>query len=89
MLKTSLRAAAVLALVAAVASPVAIAAPAPALAEESATVLRSSLRGAARMDYPVADEDVRFSVDAHSTYGPVSLPTRSWGTFRLSHSYRS
>ncbi|WP_137988777.1 hypothetical protein [Streptomyces vilmorinianum] len=91
MLKNSLRAAAVLALVAAIAAPVAVAAPAPAeLAPAPAPArasLHSSLKGEARMEYPVPDEEVRFSVDAHSTHGPGSTPTRSWGTFRLSHSY--
>ncbi|WP_328944166.1 hypothetical protein OG259_24205 [Streptomyces sp. NBC_00250] len=103
MLKNSLRAAALLALVAAVATPVAVAAPAPAeapaplsasaygsahaSAEASASTLRSSLKGEGRMEYPETEEEVRFSVDARATYAAGSLPTRSWGTFRLSHSY--
>ncbi|WP_329119450.1 hypothetical protein [Streptomyces sp. NBC_01353] len=97
MLKNSLRAAALLALVAAVAAPVAVAAPDPApvsasrppalSAEAPSSLLRSSLKGEGRMEYPVADEEVRFSVDARSTYTVGSIPTRSWGTFRLSHSY--
>ncbi|MEU9864493.1 hypothetical protein AB0D99_26825 [Streptomyces sp. NPDC047971] len=65
MLKNSLRAAAVLALIAAVAAPVAVAAPAPEppplrVATET---LRSSLKGEARREYPVAEEEVRFSVE--------------------------
>ncbi|MEU9125769.1 hypothetical protein AB0C96_39160 [Streptomyces sp. NPDC048506] len=48
----------------------------------------SSVQGSGRMDYPVATEDVRLTVDAHAAYaaGPY-LPTKSWGTFRLSHQY--
>jgi hypothetical protein len=37
------------------------------------------------MDYPVADQEVRVSVDARSTYAVGSIPQRSWGTFRISH----
>ncbi|GAA2464592.1 hypothetical protein ACFPFX_20995 [Streptomyces mauvecolor] len=85
MLTRTLRATALLALVVAVTAPVAVAAPAPTAppARESTTV--SSLKGDARMDYAVADQEVRVSVDAHSTYGVGSIPQRSWGTFRISH----
>lgn len=90
VLKNALRAAAVLAVVAAVAAPVAVAAPAPAAPAAPAAVtaaapLQSSLKGEGRMDYPVADEEVRVSVNAHSAYDRGSIPTRSWGTFRISH----
>ncbi|WP_405851814.1 hypothetical protein OG361_03655 [Streptomyces sp. NBC_00090] len=89
MLDKALRATALLALVAAVAAPVAVAAPAPALltvaAPASGAVTVSSLKGDARMDYPVADQEVRVSVDAHSTYTVGSIPQHSWGTFRISH----
>lgn len=85
MLKNTLRAAAVLALVAAVAAPVAVAAPAPADPPPAPRTTHSSLKGDARMGYAVADEEVRVSVNAHAEFGPASLPTRSWGTFRISH----
>ncbi|WP_418957586.1 hypothetical protein [Streptomyces tritici] len=81
----TLRAAVVLALIAAVAAPVAVAAPAPAEPPAPARTTHSSLAGEARMAYPVADEEVRVRVDAHARFGPASLPTRSWGTFRISH----
>lgn len=84
MLNRTLRATALLALVAAVAAPVAVAAPAPP-SPETATVSVSSLKGDARMDYPVANQEVRVSVDARSTYAVGSIPQRSWGTFRISH----
>ncbi|GGQ26517.1 hypothetical protein [Streptomyces roseolilacinus] len=97
----TLRATLLLAVAAAVAAPAAAAAPAPSppsvrktaaaaaapappRAREAVTV--SSLKGDARMDYPVADEEVRVSVDARSTYAAGSVPRRSWGTFRISHS---
>ncbi|MFI0736736.1 hypothetical protein ACH4PU_01315 [Streptomyces sp. NPDC021100] len=46
----------------------------------------SALRGSGRMEYAIATEDVRLTVDAHAAYtnGPT-FPTKSWGTFRLSH----
>ncbi|MFI8518206.1 hypothetical protein ACIGEZ_10355 [Streptomyces sp. NPDC085481] len=91
MLKHALRATAVLALVAAVAAPVAVAAPAPAPAPEPASVrvlaasAASSLKGEARLGYEDATEQVRVTVDAHAAYEHGSIPTRSWGTFRISH----
>ncbi|MFB7374375.1 hypothetical protein ACFC0D_31575 [Streptomyces sp. NPDC056222] len=85
MPKYSLRAAALLALVAAVAAPIAVAAPAPAEPAPVNAPLRSSLEGDARMAYAEADEAVRVSVNAHAAFGPAGLPTRSWGTFRISH----
>ncbi|WP_328389707.1 hypothetical protein OHS81_34040 [Streptomyces sp. NBC_00400] len=86
MLKQILRAATVLAL----AAPVAAAAPAPVPAPEAAShtpaaTLVSALKGKARLSYPVAEEKVRVTVDAHSTYAAGGIPTRSWGTFRISH----
>ncbi|RCH66589.1 hypothetical protein DT019_20765 [Streptomyces sp. SDr-06] len=45
----------------------------------------SSLKGDGRMDYPVPDQEVRVSVDAHSAYTAGGMPQRSWGTFRISH----
>ncbi|HEY9374597.1 hypothetical protein, partial [Streptomyces sp.] len=60
--------------------------PAPAAVSATAPLL-SSLKGEGRMDYPVTAEEVRVRVKAHSTYERGSIPTRSWGTFRLSHSY--
>ncbi|MGW0777472.1 hypothetical protein ACWD01_28330 [Streptomyces sp. NPDC002835] len=85
MMNRTLRATALLAVVIAVTAPVAVATPAPSAppARETATV--SSLKGDARMDYPVADQEVRVSVDARSTYAVGSIPQRSWGTFRISH----
>lgn len=89
MLKNTLRAAAVLALVAAVAAPVAVAAPAPAPAPGAPVtqgVSRTvSLKGAARLGYEVGTEEVRVTVDAHGTYEHGSLPTGARGTFRVSH----
>ncbi|MBC2874505.1 MULTISPECIES: hypothetical protein [Streptomyces] len=50
--------------------------------------LTSAIRGSGRMEYPVTTEDVRLTVDAHATYaGGPTLPTKSWGTFRLSHKF--
>ncbi|WP_274559714.1 hypothetical protein [Streptomyces spiramyceticus] len=85
MLNRTLRATALLALVAAVAAPVAVAAPAPSSPPAPETVTVSSLKGDARMDYPVANQEVRVSVDARSTYTVGSIPQRSRGTFRISH----
>ncbi|MGW7416405.1 hypothetical protein [Streptomyces sp. NPDC054863] len=97
MLTRTLRATALLAVVAAVAAPVAVAAPtavpAPTIAKPTVTATAapspgttvSSLKGDARMDYPVADQEVRVSVDARATYGAGSVPQRSRGTFRISH----
>ncbi|GAA4936082.1 hypothetical protein ACFPM3_06225 [Streptomyces coeruleoprunus] len=91
MLDHTLRAAVALALVAAVAAPAAASAPAPtptaaaSAPGASPATLLSALKGEARLSYPVADEEVRVTVDAHSTYAAGSIPTRSWGTFRISH----
>ncbi|MEU1259400.1 hypothetical protein ABZ445_39590 [Streptomyces chartreusis] len=85
MFNRTLRATALLALVIAVATPVAVAAPDPSSPPEPETVTVSSLKGDGRMDYPVADQEVRVSVDARSTYGVGGMPQRSWGTFRISH----
>lgn len=84
MLDRTLRATALVAALVAVAAPAAaapVASPTPA----PQTPAVSSLKGDARMDYPVADQEVRVSVDAHSTYTVGSVPQRSWGTFRISH----
>ncbi|MBZ4323405.1 hypothetical protein [Streptomyces huiliensis] len=74
-------------MVAAVAAPVAVAVAAPDRSEPPArqAVAVSSLKGDARMDYPVRDQEVRVSVDARSTYAAGSVSRRSWGTFRISH----
>lgn len=91
MSKNLLRAAALLALVAAVATPAAAAPapePAPAAVTAPATessVTTSALKGSARLGYEVGTETVRVSVDAHATFEHGSIPTRSWGTFRISH----
>ncbi|MFF0435976.1 hypothetical protein ACFYU9_27680 [Streptomyces sp. NPDC004327] len=91
MSKHLLRAAAALALVAAVATPVA-AAPAPEPVPHPAPVTASvtqattsALKGEARLGYDVKTETVRVSVDAHAGFERGSIPTRSWGTFRISH----
>ncbi|MCK7621711.1 hypothetical protein MUU72_00960 [Streptomyces sp. RS10V-4] len=84
MLTRTLRVTALLALVVAVAAPAA-AAPAPATPPAGEAVAVSSLKGDARMDYPLTDQEVRVSVDAHSAYTVGSTPQRSWGTFRISH----
>ncbi|MFE0190304.1 hypothetical protein [Streptomyces sp. NPDC058989] len=81
-----LRVTAALALVLALAAPVAAAAPTEPNTPAPTTF--SALKGEARMEYPVDTEEVRFSVDAHSVYGAGNRPERSWGTFRLSHSYQ-
>ncbi|BAU82174.1 hypothetical protein SLA_1232 [Streptomyces laurentii] len=98
LLKPALRATAVLAVVATLAAPAAWAAPAPeSVPEPAATSLSapvasaadglatSDLTGRARLGYPVETEAVRVTVEAHATFGPGSFPTRSWGTFRISH----
>ncbi|MEU6305995.1 hypothetical protein [Streptomyces chartreusis] len=85
MLNKTLRASALLTLVIAVAVPVAVAAPVPSSPPAPEPVTISSLWGDGRMHYPVADEEVRVSVDARSMYGVGSVPQRSWGTFRISH----
>uniref|UniRef100_A0AAU2UZZ3 Uncharacterized protein n=1 Tax=Streptomyces sp. NBC_00003 TaxID=2903608 RepID=A0AAU2UZZ3_9ACTN len=85
MLVRTLRATALLALVVAVTAPVAVAAPASYSPPAPKSAIVSSLKGDARMDYPVADQEVRVSVDAHSTYTVGSVSPRSWGTFRISH----
>ncbi|WP_066974583.1 hypothetical protein [Streptomyces sp. NRRL F-4489] len=76
---------ALLAVVVAVAAPVAAAAPAPPAPASREAAAVSSLKGDGRMDYPIADQEVRVSVDAHSAYTGGSTPQRSWGTFRISH----
>ncbi|MFF9111997.1 hypothetical protein [Streptomyces sp. NPDC014805] len=85
MLNRTLRATALLAVMGAVAAPVAVAAPAPSSPTARETVTVSSLKGDARMDYPVTDQVVRVSVDARAVYSVGSTPQRSWGTFRISH----
>jgi hypothetical protein len=47
----------------------------------------SHLKGWARMYFPAPDNDVQVAVDAHATFDPNGAwrPTRSWGTFRISH----
>lgn len=50
-----------------------------------AVIAVSTLKGEARLGYEVAEEAVRVTVDARSTYAVGSIPTRSWGTFRISH----
>ncbi|MFJ4876881.1 hypothetical protein ACIP93_16915 [Streptomyces sp. NPDC088745] len=100
MLKHTLRAAALLALVAAVAAPVAVAAPGSAPRAAAASQVRidtatpppsgarftSTLKGEARLGYQAPGEhDVRVSIDARSSYGPGSQSFDARGTFRLSH----
>ncbi|WP_427891687.1 hypothetical protein ACQHIV_03805 [Kribbella sp. GL6] len=59
----------------------------PAAATQTAAVPTSHLVGTAAMYFPAPDNDIRISVDAHATFNPNgdSRPTRSWGTFRISH----
>ncbi|MFF0740875.1 hypothetical protein ACFYVL_10775 [Streptomyces sp. NPDC004111] len=60
--------------------------PAPITAPGAPGTARvSALKGEARVGYEVGEDEVRVSVNARSTYGPGSIPTRSWGTFRISH----
>ncbi|QKG20054.1 hypothetical protein [Actinomadura verrucosospora] len=52
------------------------------------TVAKTShLKGWARMYFPTPDNDIQVTVDAHATFDPRGAwrPTRSWGTFRISH----
>ncbi|UYQ65638.1 hypothetical protein [Streptomyces peucetius] len=67
--------------------PAAVAAlvPGAAPAAQAAVARTSVLEGEARLGYEVAEEAVRVTVDARSTYAVGSIPTRSWGTFRISH----
>jgi hypothetical protein len=60
---------------------------APAGNTVAATAKTSHLRGWARMYFPAADNDIQVTVDAHATFDPNGAwrPTRSWGTFRISH----
>ncbi|MGW8886287.1 hypothetical protein [Streptomyces sp. NPDC055749] len=82
MLNRTLRATALLALVAAVTAPVTVAAPASPSPE---TVALSSLKGDAHTDHPVANQELRVFVNSRSTCTVGSIPQHSWGTFRISH----
>ncbi|MGA4841883.1 hypothetical protein [Streptomyces sp. G45] len=91
-LKNSLRAVALVAVVAAVAAPVAVAAPDQPDAvrtPQKPAVVTSALKGEGRLNYPVPEDDVRISVDATATYPAQNpwRPTRSKGTFRIYHSF--
>ncbi|MFF5208901.1 hypothetical protein [Streptosporangium sp. NPDC000396] len=59
---------------------------APAESTPTATTT-SSIKGWARMYFPAPGNDVQITVDAHSefTQESPSIPTRSWGTFRIYH----
>ncbi|WP_331735122.1 hypothetical protein OG974_31080 (plasmid) [Streptomyces sp. NBC_00597] len=61
----------------------ATAAPAAAPADRAV----AGISGWARMDYPVADEDIRIFVDAHGLFTPhdQGVAASSWGTFRIQH----
>ncbi|MFD5558751.1 hypothetical protein ACFWIA_33600 [Streptomyces sp. NPDC127068] len=85
MLKRTLRATALLALVTAIATPAAAAPNPPAATPPSASASVSVLTGQARLGYEVTNEVVRVTVDARSTYRAGSIPTRPSGTFRISH----
>ncbi|MFP3988239.1 hypothetical protein U9R90_12160 [Streptomyces sp. E11-3] len=93
MLKRTLRTTVLVAVLATVVAVPAAAAPAPpaAPAAPAASVsapaarLVSTLKGNARLGYEVAEEEVRVTVDARARYSVGSFPTKSWGTFRISH----
>lgn len=66
------------------AAPAAPAHRSAAAASPAAAV--AGISGWARMDYPVKDEDIRIFVDAHGLFVPGrTVPSRSWGTFRIQH----
>ncbi|MEU5162706.1 hypothetical protein AB0G74_24280 [Streptomyces sp. NPDC020875] len=59
----------------------------PAVTAPAAPAL-VGVRGWARMDYPVKEEEIRIFVDARGVVGPRSEnggAARSWGTFRIQH----
>ncbi|MCP9952932.1 hypothetical protein [Actinomadura madurae] len=64
-------------------------APAPA-SQSSVGVKTSHLEGRARMYFPAPDNDIHVTVNAHAAFDPsgASKPTRSWGTFRISHRFK-
>ncbi|MEU6037796.1 hypothetical protein ABZ801_20545 [Actinomadura sp. NPDC047616] len=46
----------------------------------------SSIKGKARMYFPAPGHNIWVTVDAHSEFtNSPSIPTRSWGTFRIYH----
>ncbi|MFD9909767.1 hypothetical protein [Streptomyces sp. NPDC059063] len=89
--KNSLRAVALVAIIAAVAAPVAVAAPdhTGAATPGKPAVVTSVLKGEGRLNYPVPQDDVRVSVDAKAVFPAKNPwdPTRSSGTFRIYHSF--
>ncbi|GAA1648017.1 hypothetical protein GCM10009733_051410 [Nonomuraea maheshkhaliensis] len=48
------------------------------------------LKGRATMYFPAPDNDIEITADAHAAFDPSGAwrPTRSWGTFRISHRYK-
>ncbi|MFB6810950.1 hypothetical protein [Streptomyces sp. NPDC056387] len=86
MRRRTLHVAALLALAAALTGTTATASaatpPPPPAAESTAR-----LKGSAHLDYPVANEEIRVSVDARATFTKDNpwYPTKTEGTFRLSH----
>ncbi|MFF0523417.1 hypothetical protein ACFYTC_32335 [Actinomadura nitritigenes] len=69
-------------------------APAPAKRAHSSIppvgAKATHLKGWARMYFPAPDNDIQVTVDAHATFDPNGAwrPTRSWGTFRISHRFK-
>jgi hypothetical protein len=48
----------------------------------------ADLRGRAQMYFPAPGNHIWITVDAHSEFGlSPSIPTRSWGTFRIYHGF--
>ncbi|MFE9635115.1 hypothetical protein [Streptomyces sp. NPDC006463] len=85
MRSKTLRIAALLALAAALtgtAATASAAAPPPSPAAETT----AHIKGWGRLDYPVAGNDIRVTVDARAAFTKDgTFPTRSEGTLRLSH----
>ncbi|MFI9308336.1 hypothetical protein [Streptomyces triculaminicus] len=92
MNKTALRTGVLLAVLAAATAttaiaPAASATEAPAAPAAAVATTTASIKGAARMEFPAPGNDIRVTVDAHGTYTSKSpiFPTKSSGTFRISH----
>ncbi|MEV0324506.1 hypothetical protein ACIBKX_39090 [Streptomyces sp. NPDC050658] len=93
--RTTPRIAALLALAALATTTAAVTASADTRATAEATPRptpkppTASLKGQSRMDFPdpAGGHDIRVTVDARAVFDPngASLPTRSWGTFRIYH----
>lgn len=64
---------------------------ASAVPSPSASAVKTAhLKGRATMYFPAPDNDIEITADAHAAFDPNGAwrPTRSWGTFRISHRYK-